>query len=424
MKEEKNLSVYSGLALAMVLLAAVLFYPYRKAERPAAEVESPLRLPSADDLGPDHEPDSQQEGAGLETEREGEGRDSASLGAQAAEGEGVSGQGGEDGGVSPSVGYRSTGVSEGQGVGLSGSASAPDPMQAGSDDDPISVGSAGEAARRKRAGYKPGLIRSQAGGGERADPALRALKTSLQKALAASGSLELARLGKLLDGPDLAGAIPKVQKALVLVKRIEAVGQRVSRLDEEFNLKRIELQADRQARGGREGALRREISDMERQLRGNALEQAGLRKELESIAGKTPPPDPAQSRMPFNLPVSGAARTAVQTAYAQLGKPYVWGADGTRSYDCSGLVMHAWDKAGVDMLHSSRIQSRTFPTVGRNALAPGDLLYFYNPVHHVAMYVGEGKMIHAPATGDVVRVAPVNWKNFVWANRPQPKPQR
>ena len=86
--------------------------------------------------------------------------------------------------------------------------------------------------------------------------------------------------------------------------------------------------------------------------------------------------------------------------------------------------MHAWDKAGVDMAHSSRIQSRTFPRVPRNALAPGDLLYFYNPVHHVAMYVGKGKMIHAPATGDVVRVAPVNWKNFVWANRPQPKPKR
>ncbi len=411
--------LYAGLALAMLLLAADLLRPYRKAEITEG-IESAARLPSADDL--DHGPDSQQEGADIETE--GEGQDSVSLGAQAAEGEGVSGQAGEDGGVSPSAGPGATGVSEGQGDGPSGSAPAPAPTQAGSDDDPKSIALAGDTARRERAGPKPGSTKTRTGGAERVAPALRALKTSLQKALAASGSAELARLGKLLDGPDLAGAIPKVQKALALVKRMDAVGRQVSRLDEEFNLKRIELRADRRSRGGREGALRRELSDMERQLRGKTLEQAGLRKELESIAGKTPPPDPLQSRMPFNLPVSGAARTVVQTAYAQIGKPYVWGADGTRSYDCSGLVMHAWDKAGVDMAHSSRIQSRTFPRVPRNALAPGDLLYFYNPVHHVAMYVGKGKMIHAPATGDVVRVAPVNWKNFVWANRPQPKPKR
>ncbi len=420
MTNKKTTLIYAGLALALIFLAAELYQRSRR-EMVVSKIDSVPRSPSSDSIGPGHGADSQQGGSARGEGVEGGVDDRAAAG-DAQEGTAPASDG-ETAGSLRDAGLRSAGALEDPEALPSGTAAPPEQPRTEPHESPASEDAAGKNAR-KSAEPKPGLRKTQAAVGELMDPALLALKASLKKALAAAGSAELKRLGKLLDGPDPAGGILRVQRALALVNRMDAIGGQVSRLDEEFNLKRIELQADRQARGGRAGALRRELAEMERGLRGKTSEQAGLRKEFESIAGKTPPPDPAQSRMPFDLPVSGAARTAVQTAYAQLGKPYVWGADGTRSYDCSGLVMHAWDRAGVDMLHSSRMQSRTFPTVPRNALAPGDLLYFYNPVHHVAMYVGEGKMIHAPATGDVVRVAPVNWKNFVWANRPQPKPKR
>ena len=76
-------------------------------------------------------------------------------------------------------------------------------------------------------------------------------------------------------------------------------------------------------------------------------------------------------------------------------------------------------RAGVSMSHSATYQSRSFPRVPRDSLAPGDLLFFYNTIRHVGMYVGGGKMINATAPGDVVRVVPINWNNFSWANRPR-----
>jgi cell wall-associated NlpC family hydrolase len=102
-------------------------------------------------------------------------------------------------------------------------------------------------------------------------------------------------------------------------------------------------------------------------------------------------------------PASGLARDAVSFAYAQLGKPYAWGADGPGSYDCSGLTMAAWRAAGVSMPHSARGQYDAFPKVALSDLAPGDLVYYPG---HVALYVGDGMVIHAPTTGDVVRKVP------------------
>jgi cell wall-associated NlpC family hydrolase len=102
-------------------------------------------------------------------------------------------------------------------------------------------------------------------------------------------------------------------------------------------------------------------------------------------------------------PASGRAREAVSFAYAQMGKPYSWGASGPGSYDCSGLTMAAWRTAGVSMPHSARGQYNAFPKVPLDALAPGDLVYYPG---HIAIYVGDGMVIHAPTTGDVVRKVP------------------
>ncbi len=109
----------------------------------------------------------------------------------------------------------------------------------------------------------------------------------------------------------------------------------------------------------------------------------------------------------YTGPASGSARIALQTAYAQLGKPYVWGAAGPRSFDCSGLTMYAWAAAGVSLPHSSRMQFSSGRHVARANLQAGDLVFFGSPIYHVGMYVGNGEMIHAPTTGDHVRIAPL-----------------
>ena len=122
---------------------------------------------------------------------------------------------------------------------------------------------------------------------------------------------------------------------------------------------------------------------------------------------------------PANLPPpSGKAAVAVGYAQSQLGKPYQYAGAGPNTFDCSGLTMMAWAAAGVSMPHYSGAQARMFPRVPDDQLAPGDLLFSYSDLHHVGMYVGNGMMIHAPQTGDVVKYAPAFRLEYQFAVRP------
>jgi cell wall-associated NlpC family hydrolase len=120
----------------------------------------------------------------------------------------------------------------------------------------------------------------------------------------------------------------------------------------------------------------------------------------------------------YNGPASGRAAVAVQEAYNQLGKPYRWGASGPGSFDCSGLTMWVWGKAGVSLPHSSRAQYASGRHVSRGELQPGDLVYFGSPIHHVGIYIGGGRMISAPQTGDVVKVQNALRGDYAGATRP------
>ncbi|SDF75279.1 Cell wall-associated hydrolase, NlpC family [Blastococcus aurantiacus] len=105
---------------------------------------------------------------------------------------------------------------------------------------------------------------------------------------------------------------------------------------------------------------------------------------------------------------SGAAQVAIDTAMAQRGKPYVWAAGGPRAFDCSGLTQYAFAAAGISLPHSSRMQSQMGRSVSRSELQPGDLVFFYSPVSHVGIYIGGNQMVHAPTSGDVVKVASID----------------
>ncbi len=112
-----------------------------------------------------------------------------------------------------------------------------------------------------------------------------------------------------------------------------------------------------------------------------------------------------------------AAATAVQTALAQIGDPYVWGSSGPNGFDCSGLVQYAYAAAGIDLPHSSRDQSGLGTPVARADLMPGDIVYFYSPVSHVGIYVGDGKMVHARTFGQPVAVTSVDQSGYRGAVR-------
>jgi cell wall-associated NlpC family hydrolase len=99
-----------------------------------------------------------------------------------------------------------------------------------------------------------------------------------------------------------------------------------------------------------------------------------------------------------------AAQTAVDTALAHIGDPYSWGAAGPNAFDCSGLTQYAFAAAGVALPHSSRAQSGLGVPVAYADLRPGDLVFFYSPVSHVAMYIGNGQIVHASTYGRPVQV--------------------
>lgn len=103
--------------------------------------------------------------------------------------------------------------------------------------------------------------------------------------------------------------------------------------------------------------------------------------------------------------ISGRAGLAIKFAVKQIGDRYVFGADGMTYWDCSGLTMRAYQSAGVNLPHSSAAQSRMGKSVPFNQKKPGDLLFFGRPVSHVGIYIGGGRMVHAPRSGSRVKIA-------------------
>jgi peptidoglycan DL-endopeptidase CwlO len=143
----------------------------------------------------------------------------------------------------------------------------------------------------------------------------------------------------------------------------------------------------------------------------SAAEQAAVTASLGGPALATPSVD--------SLPLApgSAAATAVAMALAQVGDPYVWGASGPNGFDCSGLTSFAYAAAGVSLPHSSGAQSQLGRPVSRSELQPGDLVFFYSPVSHVGLYIGNGMMVHARTFGQPVAVTSVDMNGYAGARR-------
>jgi cell wall-associated NlpC family hydrolase len=124
-----------------------------------------------------------------------------------------------------------------------------------------------------------------------------------------------------------------------------------------------------------------------------------------SVGGDTTSGNVTTTPIAYTGPTSSQAGKAVAYAYAQLGKPYVWGATGPDSFDCSGLMYAAWQSAGVTLPRTTYDEWASLPHIPLSDIQPGDLI-LYNGESHVAMYVGDGYIIDAPHTGAVVEKLP------------------
>lgn len=169
-----------------------------------------------------------------------------------------------------------------------------------------------------------------------------------------------------------------------------------------------------------EAEERARIQEQERREREEAAAQASRAAERES-AGSDDSGSSDDAGSSGGAAASGRAQVAVDFALAQVGDPYAWGGTGPDAWDCSGLTQAAWAAAGVSLPRSSSQQIGVGTRVSRDQLQPGDLVFFYSPISHVALYIGNGQIVHATSPGNPVRVDSLSGhysSNFAGATRP------
>ncbi len=121
----------------------------------------------------------------------------------------------------------------------------------------------------------------------------------------------------------------------------------------------------------------------------------------------------------FTAPAAATAprASAVNTALGKLGAPYRWGASGPSAFDCSGLLTWSFAQAGISLPRTSRAQSQVGTPVAEADLQPGDAVFFYRPVSHAAIYLGNGQVVHASTAGQPVKITSLNAMPFTTARR-------
>jgi cell wall-associated NlpC family hydrolase len=145
------------------------------------------------------------------------------------------------------------------------------------------------------------------------------------------------------------------------------------------------------------------VAGVESEVNNLIAQEAAARAAANNNSGTVRRSSPSRNIPPPPPPPPYAPRV-VQIAYQQIGKPYVYAGSGPNVFDCSGLVMYCYAQVGISLPHSSYMQKDCGVPVSYDQLQPGDLVFFHG-YGHVGMYVGGGQFIHAPHTGDVVRVA-------------------
>ncbi|WP_410676409.1 C40 family peptidase [Amycolatopsis sp. cmx-4-68] len=218
--------------------------------------------------------------------------------------------------------------------------------------------------------------------------------TSTQDFLDRSAALEVIATDKNAAMDNLSGAADKAaaaeKTAADAAKRAQDARDAAAKLASDIEGKKKNLQA--------------QIDQIEAQSRTLSTADKAAQKDTGGAAPTVKAP-------------SSAAQKAVDAALSKLGSAYVWGATGPSTFDCSGLMQWAYKQAGITLPRTSSAQAGFGTPVSRSQLQPGDLVAYYSPVSHIGMYIGDGKMVHAPTSGDVVKISPL-LSQYAGATRP------
>ena len=193
-----------------------------------------------------------------------------------------------------------------------------------------------------------------------------------------------------------------------------------------------------------QAVLQTELAAAQQELQKLVGEQAAAARTARvTSAPPAPPAPPVSAPAPVGNPApagngdASAAQTAIDAAMAYLGLPYAWGGGGSRGpgpglepdlgvigFDCSGLSQYAYARAGIAIPRNSRAQYAALPKVDRDDLRPGDLVFWATDpsrpgtIYHLGLYLGGGRVVHAPESGDVVKVSNMWWQGYAGAVRP------
>lgn len=219
-----------------------------------------------------------------------------------------------------------------------------------------------------------------------------------------------------------------------LAAQADAAGQRAQWAAQEYAGVIAERQAELDQMAQKRGQIQQMLAEQQTlyqtlntkynmaQQQAAAAAAAAAEAAAAANDGSNPPSGGGGYIPPAPDPNASAAQIAIAAAESQLGKPYVWAsADPNVGFDCSGLTSWAWAQAGVYIPHSSASQYATLPHVSLSEIQPGDLLFFYTPISHVALYIGNGQMIHArhPGAGGEVQITALSaYDPVLYAARP------
>ncbi|MCT2592900.1 NlpC/P60 family protein [Streptomyces sp. N2-109] len=319
--------------------------------------------------------------------------------AYAAPPEPVTGPGGASGGASDGVGKKSLEEIRREIEELHG--------QAGSATDAYNAAEEKAAAQRKRV---TSLDRRKSTTQAKLD-ALRDRAGALARAQYQSGGMtDTARLMMAEDPEQFlrdAGLVREGQQATrTFMGSLKATKKRLDGDAKDASREYKRLESTRKAKAAAKKTIESRITKAEKlrsQLRKDERERL---KELEEQAARARQAKWAGSAAPERNSgkATGAGKRAIEFAREQVGKPYAWGADGPDTFDCSGLTMRAWQAAGESLPRTSQGQWKELPRVPAEEMRPGDLIVYNKDASHVAMYLGDGSMVHAPRTGRTVSV--------------------